>query len=246
MSCKPELLKSVPLFSLLDDDETAVLASQVEVKTFAARQRIYKVGEPGMAYVMVSGTVRVTTVDEDGQEVTVDEPTKGEFFGFASMLEQTPHQTSALALEESACLEVSRDDIEVLLKRKPLAGMDLLTTLGHQYHAAHQLVRGRVTRNPNEIIEKEMTTGERIADAVARFGGSWTFIITFAVVLSIYTLGEHYPRRQSVGSLPLHPAQSVSVHACRDPGAGHHDEPESAGHQGQVARRTRFRRESAR
>jgi CRP/FNR family cyclic AMP-dependent transcriptional regulator len=187
MACKPELLKSVPLFSLLDDDETAVLASQVEVKTFAARQRIYKAGETGLAYVMVSGRVKVTTVDEDAQEVTVDEPTKGDFFGFASMLEQTPHQTSAIALEESSCLEVSRDDIEVLLHRKPMAGMDLLTTLGHQYHAAHQLVRGRVTRNPNEIIEKEMTTGERIADTVASFGGSWTFIITFAVVLTVYT-----------------------------------------------------------
>jgi uncharacterized membrane protein len=187
MSCKPELLKSVPLFSLLDDDETAVLASQVEVKTFAARQRIYKAGEPGNAYVMVSGRVRVTTVDEDAQEVTVDEPTKGDFFGFASMLEQTSHQTSAVALEESACLEISRDDIEVLLQRKPMAGMDLLTTLGHQYHAAHQLLRGRVTRNSNEIIEKEMTTGERIADAVASFGGSWTFIITFGIVLTVYT-----------------------------------------------------------
>ena len=187
MACKPELLKSVPLFSLLDDDETAVLASQVEVKTFAARQRIYKAGETGLAYVMVSGRVKVTTVDEDAQEVTVDEPTKGDFFGFASMLEQTPHQTSAIALEESSCLEVSRDDIEVLLHRKPMAGMDLLTTLGHQHHASHQLVRGRVTRNPNEIIEKEMTTGEHIADAVASFGGSWTFIITFAVILTLYT-----------------------------------------------------------
>jgi CRP/FNR family cyclic AMP-dependent transcriptional regulator len=190
MSCKPELLKSVPLFSLLDDDETAVLAAQVEVKTFAARQRIYKAGESGMAYVMVSGRVRVTTVDEDAQEVTVDEPTKGDFFGFASMLEQTPHQTSATALEESSCLEVSRDDIETLLQRKPMAGMDLLTTLGHQFHAAHQLVRLRATRNPNEIIEKEMTTGERIADAVASFGGSWTFIITFAVILIVYTLAN--------------------------------------------------------
>ena len=190
MSCKPELLKSVPLFSLLDDDETAVLAAQVEVKTFAPRQRIYKAGEPGMAYVMVSGRVRVTTVDEDAQEVTVDEPIKGDFFGFASMLEQTPHQTSATALEESSCLEVSRDDIETLLQRKPMAGMDLLTTLGHQFHAAHQLVRLRATRNPNEIIEKEMTTGERIADAVASFGGSWTFIITFAVILIVYTLAN--------------------------------------------------------
>jgi CRP/FNR family cyclic AMP-dependent transcriptional regulator len=190
MACKPELLKSVPLFSLLDEEETAVLASQVDVKTFSARERIYKAGEPGMAYVMVSGRVRVTTVDEDHQEVVVDEPGHGEFFGFASMLEQTPHQTSASALEESTCLEISRDDISTLLQRKPQAGMDLLTTLGHQYHAAHQLVRLRATRNPNEIIEKEMTRGERIADAVASFGGSWTFIITFAVVLTVYTVAN--------------------------------------------------------
>ena len=190
MTCKPEVLKGVPLFSLLDDDETAVLAAQVEVKSFAARQRIYKAGETGMAYVMISGRVRVTTVDQDQQEVVVDEPSQGEFFGFASMLEQTPHQTSAIALEDSSCIEVSRDDIAVLLQRKPMAGMDLLTTLGHQFHAAHQLVRVRATRNPNEIIEKEATRGERIADGVAAFGGSWTFIITFGITLTLYTFAN--------------------------------------------------------
>jgi len=190
MSCKPEVLKGVPLFSLLDDDEIAVLAAQVDVKSFAPHQRIYKAGDRGMAYVTISGRVRVTTVDEDQQEVIVDEPSNGEFFGFASMLEQTPHQTNATALEESVCLEISRDDIQTLLERKPHAGMDLLTTLGHQYHAAHQLVRLRAARNPNEIIEKQATTGEHIADAVAGFGGSWTFIITFGIVLTIYTLAN--------------------------------------------------------
>ena len=69
-----------------------MLASQVELKTFSARERIYKIGSPGgQAYVMISGRVRVSTVDEEGQEVVVDEPSVGEFFGFASMLEQTPH-----------------------------------------------------------------------------------------------------------------------------------------------------------
>src|SRR6266852_5713346 len=106
MSCDPEALKHVPLFALLDDEETAVLAGQVELKKFATRQRIYKMGDAaGQAYVMVSGSVRVTTVDEDHQEIIVDEPVHGEFFGFASMLEQTPHQTTAIALEESQCLE---------------------------------------------------------------------------------------------------------------------------------------------
>ena len=189
MTCKPEMLKSVPLFSLLDEDETAVLAGQVDVKTFAPRERIYKAGEPGTrAYVLVSGRVQVTTVDEDQQEVVVDEPGKAEFFGFASMLEETSHQTSAVCLEESVCLEVTRNDITVLLERKPHAGMDLLTTLSHQFHAAHHLVRLRATRNANEIIEKQETFGERIADAVAGFGGSWTFIITFSVILTIYAM----------------------------------------------------------
>jgi uncharacterized membrane protein len=177
----------VPLFALLDEEETAVLAGQVELKKFAPRQRIYKTGDAtGQAYVMVSGRVRVTTLDQDQQEVVVDEPSHGEFFGFASMLEQTPHQTTAIALEESQCLEVDRHDIAVLLHRKPLAGMDMLTVLGKQFHASQQLVRIRANRNPNEVIEKEMTFGERIADRVAGFGGSWTFILTFLTVLVIY------------------------------------------------------------
>ena len=187
MACRPDVLKRVPLFALLDDDETAVLAGQVEVKTFAPRQRIWKIGDAGgRAYVLVSGRVRVATVDEDHQEVVVDEPGPGEFFGFASMLEQTPHQTSATALDESECIEVDREDITVLLQRKPHAGMDMLAVLGRQFHGAQQLVRLRANRNANEMIEEEATLGERIADSVARFGGSWTFIITFGLVLSVY------------------------------------------------------------
>ncbi len=188
MVCGPDVLRSVPLFALLDDDEVAVLAAQVEIKHFAARERIYKKGDPGgQAYVMLSGKVRVTTVDEDQQEVIVDEPARGEFFGFASMLEQNPHQTSSLALEETSCLEVSRDDIAVLLQRKPDAGMDLLTALGRQIHATQELIRLRATRNPNDLFETEETFGEHVADGVARFGGSWTFIIAFGLVMIAYT-----------------------------------------------------------
>jgi CRP/FNR family cyclic AMP-dependent transcriptional regulator len=188
MACKPEVLRDIPLFALLDDEEAAVLAGQVELKTFAPRERIYKLGDTSpQAYVVISGNVKVFTLDEDQQEVIIDEPCKGDFFGFASMLDQTTHQTNAIAIEESECLEVSRDDIVVLLTRKPMAGMDLVTSLSRQLHASQGLVRGRAARNPNDLIEKEETTGERIADSVARFGGSWTFIITFAIVLVAYT-----------------------------------------------------------
>ncbi len=187
MPSEASVLRNVPLFALLDDDELAVLASQVESKHYAPRERIYKMNDPaGQAYILVSGSVQVTTIDEDSQEVIVDQPAAGEFFGFASMLDQTPHQTSATALAECECIEVDRNDIAVLLQRKPLAGMDLLALLGRQFHAAQQLVRVRARRNANEIIEEETKTGERIADRVARFGGSWTFIILFGLSLAIY------------------------------------------------------------
>lgn len=187
MACNPEVLKHVPLFAQLDEEETAVLAGQVRLKTFAPRQRIYKIGDAsGPAYVVVSGRVRVSTVDQDQQEVVVDEPSHGEFFGFASMLEGTPHQTEAWAIDEAVCLEVDRKDISVLLQRKPLAGMDMLQVLGKQFHASQQLVRVRANRHPNEVIEKDATFGERVADMVAGFGGSWTFIILFGITLAVY------------------------------------------------------------
>src|SRR6516165_12677403 len=154
MSCNPEVLKHVPLFASLDPEETEVLSAQVHLRQFDPRQRIYRIGDPGgQAYVMVTGRVRVTTVDEDHQEVIVDEPSHGEFFGFASMLEQTPHQTTATAIDETVCIEVSRDNIATLMQRKPLAAMGMLTVLGRQFHLSQQLVRLRAMRNANEIIE---------------------------------------------------------------------------------------------
>jgi hypothetical protein len=142
------------------------------------------------------------------------------------MLDQTPHQTGAMALEETACVEVDRHDISVLLERKPMAGMDMLTVLGRQFHASQQLVRVRANRNPNEVIEEEATFGQRLADSVARFGGSWTFIMSFGAALVIYTT-TNVTLGRSAWDLPVHPAQPVSLDAgWRPSSAGHHDEPE--------------------
>ncbi|HZR22866.1 MAG TPA: DUF1003 domain-containing protein [Vicinamibacterales bacterium] len=174
-------------FALFDDDELAVLASRVDVRTFAPRQRIYKIGDAaGTAYVLLSGRVRVTTIDEDHQDVLFDEPSSGDFFGFASLLDEAPHETTAMAVEESRCLEVGRDHIVSLVERKPHAAIDMMTVLGRRLHAAQTLIRGRSTRSPNELIEAEETVGERVADVVARFGGSWPFIIITLASLVVY------------------------------------------------------------
>lgn len=188
MSCSPEVLKDVWLFSLLDREELDVLASQVELCKFSPRQRIYKQGDPSnRAFIMLSGSVEVSTIDEDNQIVLLDEPIKGDLFGFASMLAQTPHQTDATAVQESLCIELDLNDITVLIRSKPDAGLDLMKVMGKQFHATERLIRLRTERNPNEVFEESQTLGERIADLVASFGGSWNFIIIFGLVLLAYT-----------------------------------------------------------
>ena len=86
------------------------------------------------------------------------------------MLDGTPHQTGAVALDETVCLEVDRRDIAILLERKPMAGMDMPAVLGKQFHSSQQLVRVRAMRNPNQVIEAEASMGERPARGVGQRG----------------------------------------------------------------------------
>jgi uncharacterized membrane protein len=177
------------LFSLLDDDELSVLAQQVEVREFAAKQRIYKAGDPGAsAFVVMTGEVRVTLLDEDGQEVVFSEPHHGDFFGFASMMDDSSHATSAVAVEATTCVVIDRQDLTQLVTSKPLAGLDMMTVLAREIHSTQRIVRGRASRNPNEVFDESETVGEKIADKVASFGGSWTFIFAFLISEIIYVM----------------------------------------------------------
>ncbi len=187
MPCDPAIFEEVSIFSLLDADERAVLAEQVELRRFAPRHRIYKSGDPGgKAFIVIKGRVEVAVIDEDNQEVVVDRPGAGEIFGLASMLAASPHSTTATAVEETSAIEIDRHDLTALVQRKPLAGLDMLTTVGRHFQAAQELVRSRAARNPNEVIAERLTVGDRLADAVARFGGSWAFITSFGVVLVVW------------------------------------------------------------
>jgi CRP/FNR family transcriptional regulator, cyclic AMP receptor protein len=204
MPCNAQELRHVPLFSLLDDEELAVLAQQVEQREFAANQRIYKAGEhSGRAFVVLSGAVRVTLLDEDGQEVVFSEPRHGDFFGFASMLDNSAHATTAVALEATSCVEIDRHDLSQLVAKKPESGLDMLTVLAREIHSTQQLVRGRSARNPNDVFEENETLGEKIADRVASFGGSWTFITIFLAWMVIYVAINIWLRRKAWDPYPF-------------------------------------------
>ncbi len=184
---QPEIFNEVPLFELLDADERNVLAQQVSSKTFKKGQVIFKAGQPGgLAYVIQKGMVHVSIKDANNETVVVDIADEGGLVGMSSLLAEENHQTTAVAMEDTTAIEIDRNDIIALLKAKPMAGLDMLTIVEKHLRAAHELMRTRVTRNLNEEIEEQETFGQKMADVVARFGGSWTFVILFGLVLVTY------------------------------------------------------------
>lgn len=184
----PEVFNEVPIFALLDADEKAVLAGLVSERRFTKGEVVFKAGDPGgYAYVVDHGEIHVNITDLANESILIDVVDDGDICGMSSLLANSKHQTTAIAVEDTIAIEIDRGDITVLLTKRPLAGLDMMGMIEKHLRTSHELIRTRVTRNPNEEIEDSETFGERLADGVARFGGSWGFVISFGVILVVYT-----------------------------------------------------------
>jgi uncharacterized membrane protein len=60
-----------------------------------------------------------------------------------------------------------------------------------------------MAQDPNRKFDSEATLGDRLADRVARFGGSWTFIIAFLVFLGAWALLNSLARSDAVDPYPF-------------------------------------------
>jgi uncharacterized membrane protein len=187
MSEAIDMLAYVPLFALLDDEERAALADVLEVARFPKGQAIFRPGDVGGAlYLVNAGLVRVSIENNEGAEVILGEYGRGQVFGEISLLDGGPRTAAAMALEDTEVLILSRSHLLEMITKYPHSAMDLLTVIGARLRATDQLLRTQVTRNVNIEAEERLTLGQRLADRVAAFGGSWPFISMFCVVMILW------------------------------------------------------------
>jgi uncharacterized membrane protein len=93
-----------------------------------------------------------------------------------------------VARDETQMLVLDRERLLDFIDMHPHAAMDVLTVIGRRLRATDELLRTQVSRNPNVEEQELLTFGQRVADKVASFGGSWTFIISFGVVLTVWVV----------------------------------------------------------
>ena len=180
-------LALVPLFGQLEEHELAKLAEEVDQVFFDSGEAIFHEYDQGDAlYVIGSGAVRIWVHDDDVQQITLSELKPGDFFGELAVLDKGERSANATAMMDSTLHRLHRDDFHQFMLQHPPIAVDLICEIAARLRQTNMLVSRRVTRNVNTEMERKLTVGQRIADKVASFGGSWSFIIIYGAILIVW------------------------------------------------------------
>jgi CRP/FNR family transcriptional regulator, cyclic AMP receptor protein len=189
MSTTVTMIGEVPIFGLLDDEEREALAQMMNSRDFKQGETVFHYGDPGgEIFILRSGHVELFVENTDGEKIVLAENDQGDVIGELSFLDGGPRTATAVAREDTQMLCLDRVRLLDFIEKHPHAAMDVLTVIGRRLRATDELLRTQVSRNPNVEEEERLTFGQRVADKVATFGGSWTFIIIFGVILGIWVI----------------------------------------------------------
>jgi uncharacterized membrane protein len=180
-------LSEVPIFSALTTDDFAGLAVLTNQVTRNDGQVIFRQGDAPLAmYVIRSGKIAISVWTEENEEVVLSVLHEGDFFGELSLLDGSRRTATAKAVGQVELIEISREDFFKLLRLKPDVSISIMAVMAQRLRTTNELIQSRATRNVNVEIEKQSTLSERVADQIARWGGSWSFVAAFFVVLGLW------------------------------------------------------------
>ena len=190
MSITAEMLSDVPLFAALDDSDRATLAARVDVVPITAGAVLFEYGDPGdWMMIIKSGRVELSVKTKTGEKVFLETSEPGDFFGEISLLDVGPRTASAIVVESGEAIIVDRGDLDELLKLRPTAALHLLTATGRRLRKNAGVLRNTAARNVNEELASESDAGGlvlRVADAVAAFSGSITFLVVHVAIFTVW------------------------------------------------------------
>jgi CRP/FNR family transcriptional regulator, cyclic AMP receptor protein len=184
-----ETLRNVPLFESLDDKAAMELCQLLEPLDSKAKTVLFRAGDAGDSmYLIERGKVRICVHTKDGLEVTLAELGRGDFFGEMALLDGEPRSADAVVAEDAKLALLSREHFLTFMRNTPEVALEMLTALGNRLRHTDELLRHSATRNVNVEAAAQLTLGDRAADLIAEFGGSWKFIIVAALVLNLWIL----------------------------------------------------------
>lgn len=187
MSATVEALAEVPLFAGLDDKELAILAERVDLTAITEGEKLFDYGDPGdWMMILKSGQVEISVKTKTGEKVYLETAEPGDFFGEISLLDVGPRTAAAYVTKSGEAIVVDREDLDELLKIRPSSALHLLAATGKRLRTNAAVLRNTASRNVNEEVEAETNIVLRVADWVANFSGSITFLVLHVIFFAAW------------------------------------------------------------
>jgi CRP/FNR family transcriptional regulator, cyclic AMP receptor protein len=184
-----EELRSVPLFASLDDVAAIELRNLLVIRDVPGQTALFHLGDSGDSmYLIEYGRVRISVRDADGSDVTLAELAGGDFFGEMALLDGKARSADATVIEDARVAILSRENFLSFVRGNPDLALKMLSAITHRLRRTDELLRQRVSRNVNEEQDARLTVGDKLANKIANFGGSWMFIGLLAVILILWIM----------------------------------------------------------
>ena len=196
------LLRSIPLFEGLAEEDLADLSTALEARRYPAGAMIFSQGDAGSAmFIVESGSVNIHLAGEGSERISLKDISRGEYFGELALFDAKPRSASAVATTPTVLLELRHATLAQYLERRPRAAMGILRMMSERLRETNALLSARVAKNVDAEFDKNLSWSDRLADQVAELNGSWRFIL-FLLVL---TLVWCFVNTRAVLSRPLDP-----------------------------------------
>jgi CRP/FNR family cyclic AMP-dependent transcriptional regulator len=188
MAVDPAFLASISLFSQLDDDERSLLAASMVERQVKVGETLFKTGDPGDSmFIVHAGAVELFVRDKAGQKIVLHVAEPGEFFGELSLLDGGSRTATGCTTVDGELWILDREDLQQLFRKRPDAALDMLAAMGRMTRKANALLQARVSRNVNEEVQVDRgNIVMRVADVVADFSGSITFLVLHVIFFAIW------------------------------------------------------------
>jgi CRP/FNR family cyclic AMP-dependent transcriptional regulator len=189
MTAAFEMLAEVPLFSLLSDDDRAVLCKQIDVENHKKGHELFAYGDPGDSMmVVVKGEVELFVKNKTGERTLLETVKPGDFFGEITLLDQGPRTASAMCATDVELLVVDREDLDELFRKNPSSALTILAATGKRLRTTATFIRNTATRNENEVVQDNRTLVMRVADWIADFSGSLPFLFIHLGIFFVWII----------------------------------------------------------
>jgi CRP/FNR family cyclic AMP-dependent transcriptional regulator len=183
---RQELLANIPLFESLTEQDLESLTARLEEVAFDAGDVVFRQGDEGSSLFLVEDGAIEISYGEGRGLISLTTLFTGQYFGELSLFDGAPRSATATAVKPSRLIRLDRDDLVDFVNKNPAAALRIIAEMSGRLRQTNELMSQQVSRNVLEEEEERLTFGQRIADRVAAFGGSWPFIFLFGMIMLVW------------------------------------------------------------